>query len=60
LQDSNLRTIARERASPRKLSVARENMVTYKVPRIAVFADALPKCGSGKSMWYELQERENA
>jgi fatty-acyl-CoA synthase len=39
---------------------ARENMATYKVPRIIVFADALPKSGSGKIMWRELQERENA
>jgi fatty-acyl-CoA synthase len=39
---------------------ARENMATYKVPRIIVFADALPKSGSGKIMWRELQEREDA
>jgi len=38
----------------------RENMAAYKVPRIIEFVDALPKSGSGKIMWRELQERENA
>jgi acyl-CoA synthetase (AMP-forming)/AMP-acid ligase II len=35
-------------------------MAAYKVPRIVVFVDALPKSGSGKIQWRELQERENA
>ncbi len=35
-------------------------MAAYKVPRIIEFVDALPKSGSGKIMWRELQERENA
>ncbi len=38
----------------------RENMAAYKVPRIVEFVEALPKSGSGKIMWRELQERENA
>ncbi len=38
----------------------RENMAAYKVPRMIEFVDALPKSGSGKIMWRELQERENA
>jgi fatty-acyl-CoA synthase len=38
----------------------RENMAAYKVPRVIEFVDALPKSGSGKIMWRELQERENA
>jgi fatty-acyl-CoA synthase len=38
----------------------RENMAAYKVPRLIEFTDALPKSGSGKIMWRELQERENA
>jgi fatty-acyl-CoA synthase len=38
----------------------RENMAAYKVPRVIEFADALPKSGTGKIMWRELQERENA
>jgi fatty-acyl-CoA synthase len=38
----------------------RKHMAAYKVPRIVVFVDALPKSGSGKIQWRELQERENA
>jgi fatty-acyl-CoA synthase len=37
----------------------REHMAAYKVPRVIEFVDALPKSGSGKIMWRELQEREN-
>jgi fatty-acyl-CoA synthase len=37
----------------------RKNMAAYKVPRIVMFVDALPKSGSGKIQWRELQEREN-
>jgi fatty-acyl-CoA synthase len=42
------------------LDWARENMAAYKAPRLIEFVDALPKSGSGKIMWRELQERENA
>ena len=35
-------------------------MAAYKVPRIIAFVDALPKSGSGKIQWRELQEREAA
>jgi fatty-acyl-CoA synthase len=35
-------------------------MAAYKVPRIVEFVDALPKSGSGKIMWRQLQEAENA
>jgi fatty-acyl-CoA synthase len=38
----------------------REHMAAYKVPRVIEFIEALPKSGSGKIMWRELQERENA
>lgn len=38
----------------------RERMSAYKVPRIVEFIDALPKSGTGKISWRELQERENA
>jgi fatty-acyl-CoA synthase len=38
----------------------RKNMAAYKVPRIVMFVDALPKSGSGKIQWRELQDRENA
>jgi fatty-acyl-CoA synthase len=36
------------------------NMAAYKIPRIVEFVDALPKSGTGKVMWRDLQERENA
>ncbi len=36
----------------------RQNMAAFKVPRIIEFLDALPKSGSGKIQWRELQERE--
>jgi fatty-acyl-CoA synthase len=39
---------------------AREHMAAYKAPRVIEFVEALPKSGSGKIMWRELQERENA
>jgi fatty-acyl-CoA synthase len=39
---------------------AREHMAAYKVPRIVDFLDALPKSGSGKVMWRQLQERDRA
>ena len=38
----------------------REKMAAYKVPRFVEFVEALPKSGSGKIQWRELQERENA
>ncbi|MDO8419928.1 MAG: long-chain fatty acid--CoA ligase [Rubrivivax sp.] len=39
---------------------AREHMAVYKVPRQIEFVDALPRSGSGKVMWRQLQEREAA
>jgi fatty-acyl-CoA synthase len=38
----------------------RQNMAVYKAPRIVAFVDALPKSGSGKIQWRELQDREAA
>lgn len=38
----------------------RENMAVYKVPRVVQFVPALPKSGSGKVMWRQLQEQESA
>ena len=35
-------------------------MAVYKAPRMVAFVDALPKSGSGKVMWRQLQEAENA
>jgi fatty-acyl-CoA synthase len=36
----------------------RDNMAVYKIPRVVQFVDALPKSGSGKVMWRQLQELE--
>ena len=38
---------------------AHEHMAAYKSPRIVQIVPSLPKSGSGKVMWRELQEREN-
>lgn len=38
----------------------RAHMAAYKAPRRIEFVNALPKSGSGKVMWRELQELENA
>ncbi|HNB45920.1 MAG TPA: long-chain fatty acid--CoA ligase, partial [Burkholderiaceae bacterium] len=35
-----------------------DHMAAYKVPRIVDFVTALPKSGSGKVMWRELQEQQ--
>jgi fatty-acyl-CoA synthase len=35
------------------------HMAAYKAPRIVEFVDALPRSGSGKLMWRELQERDS-
>ena len=35
-------------------------MAAYKSPRIVQIVPSLPRSGSGKVMWRELQERENA
>lgn len=37
----------------------RNNMATYKVPRIIEFVDSLPKSATGKIMWKQLQDKEN-
>lgn len=38
----------------------RQNMATYKHPRIVEFVDALPKSATGKVQWRTLQEAELA
>jgi fatty-acyl-CoA synthase len=35
-------------------------MAAYKVPRLVAFVESLPKSGSGKIQWRELQQREMA
>ena len=37
---------------------AHEHMAAYKSPRIVQIVSSLPRSGSGKLMWRELQERE--
>ena len=39
---------------------ARERMAVYKAPRIVAFIDSLPKSGTGKILWRELQEQHSA
>jgi fatty-acyl-CoA synthase len=39
---------------------SRDRMSAYKVPQIVEFVSALPRSGTGKVQWRELQERENA
>jgi fatty-acyl-CoA synthase len=39
---------------------ARENMAAYKAPRIVEFVESLPKSGTGKIMWRQLQDQEAA
>lgn len=41
-------------------SWCRDRMAAYKVPRIYEFVDALPRSGTGKVQWRELQEKERA
>ncbi len=36
----------------------RSEMAAYKCPRVIEFVDALPKSGSGKVLWRELQDKE--
>ncbi len=37
---------------------SREQMATYKIPRLVEFVDSLPRSGSGKIQWRLLQEAE--
>ena len=39
---------------------ARERMAVYKAPRIVELVDSLPKSGTGKILWRELQEQQGA
>jgi fatty-acyl-CoA synthase len=39
---------------------ARERMAVYKAPRIVELVDSLPKSGTGKILWRELQEQHRA
>ena len=37
---------------------AHEHMAAYKIPRIVAFVEHLPKSGTGKILWRELQQQE--
>ncbi|MFN4278117.1 MAG: long-chain fatty acid--CoA ligase [Ferrovibrio sp.] len=41
-------------------SWCRDRMAAYKVPRVVVFADALPKSATGKILWRVLQDQERS
>lgn len=56
-----LKPEARGRVSPEEIiRWAHDHMAAYKSPRVVEFVDALPKSGTGKILWRELQEREQA
>jgi fatty-acyl-CoA synthase len=56
-----LRSEARGKTLPEDITAwARDHMAAYKVPKIVEFVDALPKSGSGKVMWRQLQDEEAA
>ena len=56
-----LRPEHRGRVSAREIiDWARAQMAAYKIPRLVEFVDVLPKSGSGKLMWRELQDRQAA
>lgn len=42
------------------LAWCRESMAVYKAPRLIRFVDQLPKSGTGKILWRELQTQEQA
>ena len=42
------------------LTWAKDNMATYKAPRIIEIVDTLPRTATGKIQWRVLQEREDA
>ena len=39
---------------------SRQQMAVYKAPRLVRFMDSLPKSGTGKIMWRQLQEAAHA
>lgn len=41
-------------------SWCRDRMAAYKVPRVVVFAEALPKSATGKILWRVLQDQERS
>lgn len=52
---------ARQRCTEDQLIAwARTTMAAYKVPRVVRFVEALPRTGTGKVFWRQLQEEEDA
>jgi len=47
-------------ASAELIGWCREAMAVYKAPRFVEFVEALPKSNTGKILWRELQQKENA
>ncbi|MFP4573914.1 MAG: AMP-binding enzyme, partial [Desulfobacterales bacterium] len=37
---------------------AKQNMAAYRYPRLIEFVNSLPKSGTGKIQWRQLQEKE--
>ena len=56
LKDSHRGTVSEQQI----IDWAHDRMAVYKSPRIVEFVPALPKSGSGKVQWRELQEQETA
>jgi fatty-acyl-CoA synthase len=55
-----LRPEWRDRITPQALiDWAIGHMAAYKAPRLVAFVDDLPRSGSGKILWRELQEQQN-
>jgi fatty-acyl-CoA synthase len=55
-----LRVTHKQTTAQEIIDWCRENMAVYKMPRSVQFVDTLPKSGSGKVMWRNLQEAEKA
>lgn len=55
-----LRPEWQDRITPQDLiDWSHQHMAAYKAPRIIELVDGLPRSGSGKILWRELQERQN-
>lgn len=53
-----LRQDASDITAEKLIEWARTQMSVYKAPRIVEFVDALPRGGTGKVLWKELQDKE--
>lgn len=56
-----LKPVAKDQVSAQDIiDWSRERMAVYKAPRAVRFMDVLPKSGTGKILWRQLQEQEHA